>query len=187
MNAASQGWEFCVFSTSECLVSKTAPSTYRHGEGKKAPSQRLLNKHPPRLQIPAKISWFPVNPLPENKARFQAPSAGLKQPHASLTQMCADTSPHEASLHSTNRKTSIWLPLSDFPCPARNAPRNSGILGGNWQAPPPFSYVSAPEGFWAIVENFKHFPLILQQRGSAHPVSAGLPTQVSWVPRGNDR
>ena len=100
------------------------------------------------------------------------PLAGLKQPRESLTQMWAAISLHGTNLHSTNRNTSILLPLSSQKCPLQQWDPGRTLISLT-----PFQSVSAPEGLWAV-EHFKHFPLSLQPTSPSYPISAaGLGSQ----------
>lgn len=64
----------------------------------KAPGEMFVNKHPPTAQI---LAVFMVKTLPTNKARFQEPTAGLKQPGRRSVTRTGAGSPRSSRAQAT--------------------------------------------------------------------------------------
>lgn len=123
-----------------CPMCRAVPGRCWYREGTQ---EMFVNKHPATAQI---LAVFMVKTPPTNKARFQEPTAGLKQPgRHRVTRSCAGSPPFSRAQATLNIQREG---PSDFPCPARDATCSSDLLERHWHLPRPFSGTGQPpEGF----------------------------------------
>lgn len=133
------------------------PSRCWHREGTR---EVFVNKHPPTAQI---LAVFMVKTLPTNKARFQEPAAGLKQPgRRRITWTCAGSPRSSRAQATLNIQKDIHLisrVQPEMPPAAVTSWKDTGT------SPHLFQVWVSPWKDSETSEHFKHRLLILQLNG----------------------